>query len=175
MTNQQDQTPFAWRWNDPSHLDAHRAEFSRPIESILSELHPLVAVMRPHPEEIERSSEPIMLHADWELSSVAGTSGLRVVPADGSESFWAYRHGRAIPSHLCHGERVQTRRVCLWGWWEQAAFLIHTLYPGTVAPREIHDPALALEDIPAALEFWSTHAIITSEGEYHNEAAPDQT
>lgn len=157
---------FAWRWNDPSHLDAHRAEFLRPVEDILDELYPLVAPLRPRDEEIAAASEPIPLHVDFALSAPPGLSGLRTVPADGSESFWAYRRGRSIPSHLCHGEREVTDRICLWGWWDSTHFVIHTLYPGTVAPREIHDPAIALADLPRAIAFWSTHAIITPEGAY---------
>jgi hypothetical protein len=52
--------------------------------------------------------------------------------------------------------------VCLWGWWEPDAFIIHTVYPGKVAPREIHDPEIPLSELPAAIEFWRRHAIMTT-------------
>ena len=149
---------WVWRWNDPDHLEAHRDEFSRPVEEILEELRPLVEPLFEKPGH--------WLHRDWELAEPTGLSGLRSVVPDGSESFWAYRRGRTIPSHLCLGERRPTRSICLWGWWESDAFVIHTIYPGTVAPREIHDPQIDLKDLPAAIEFWRTHAIVTEEGRY---------
>ena len=149
---------FRWRWNDPDHLEAHLNEFARPVEEILAELLPYIAPLR-----AKRGSR---LHRDWELSSPTGYSGLQEVPPDGSQSFWGYRRGRTIPSHLCLGTRTLTRNICLWGWWEDEAFAIHTLYPGTTAPREIHDPDLAPSDLPHAIEFWRTHAIITEEGAY---------
>jgi len=163
---------FTWKWRDPAHIDAHRAEFSRSIDAILEELRPLVAATRPprDPQKafgITQSDAPTAhderwVHADWQLAEPVGHSGLRRVPANGSVSFWGYRTGRRIPSHLCVGEREPTRSVCIWGWWEPDAFIIHTIYPGTVAPREIHDPEIPLADLPAAIEFWRRHAIITT-------------
>ncbi len=161
---------FEWRWRDPSHLDAHRAEFFIPPEDVLELLRPLVAPRRPAPPEGARSDAvEVPLHEDFGLEVTVGESGLREVPPDGSESFWAYRSGRAIPSHLCLGKRVPTQRVCLWGTWKGSVFEIHTLYPGTRAPREIHDPDIQLADLPAAITFWSTHAIITQHGSYSHE------
>lgn len=160
---------FAWRWNDPTHLEAHRTEFIRPVEEILEAVRPHLAALRPSPADLTASEQPVMVHADWTLERPTGYSGLRNVPPDGSESFWAYRTGRAIPSHLVLGEREETSDICVWGWWEPDTFVIHTVYPGTVAPREIHDPALALADVPRAIAFWSTHAIITAEGAFRFE------
>ena len=154
-------TDFEWRWRDPEHLDAHRAEFFLPPEEVLELLRPRVAS--------ERRDATAAVHADFELEVVVGESGLRTVPADGSESFWAYRTGRTIPSHLCLGNRVPTKHVCLWGTWKGSVFEIHTLYPGTRAPREIHDPEIHLADLPAAIHFWSVHAIITKDGSYSHE------
>ena|GEM_PF-1882573 len=165
---------FTWRWRDPSHLEAHRDEFARPVEEILEELRPLVAASRPTglqsvaaaDDTAPPPEDPRWLHADWELGEPTGRTGLRTVPPDGSESFWGYRRGRRIPSHLCLGRRDPTHAVCLWGWWTDDAFVIHTIYPGVTAPREIHDPEIALDALPAAIEFWRTHAIITTEGAY---------
>ncbi|MEX2443224.1 MAG: hypothetical protein WD492_06455 [Alkalispirochaeta sp.] len=169
-------THFLWKWRDPSHIEAHRAEFSRSVEDILEELRPLVASTRPPADVLEvaettqdgtpRLDDARWVHADWQLSAVAGESGLRQVRTDGSESFWGYRKGRHIPSHLCLGHREPTRSVCLWGWWEREAFVIHTIYPGKAAPREIHDPEISLAALPAAIEFWRRHAIITTPGGY---------
>ena len=158
---------FEWRWRDPAHLEAHRAEFFLPPEEVLELLRPVVAPLRPDPpEDGSGEGRGVQVHTDIELSVVVGESGLRAVAPDGSESFWAYRPGRSIPSHLCLGKRVATRSVCLWGTWEADAFVIHTLYPGTRAPREIHDPEIQLSDLAKAIEFWRTHAIITKDGSY---------
>ncbi|MFP4378540.1 MAG: hypothetical protein ACLFP4_15970 [Spirochaetales bacterium] len=148
---------FEWVWKDPSHLEAHRHEFYVSPDEILELLRPLVAP----PAESGAS-----LHKHYALDRIVGESGLRRVAPDGSDSFWAYRLGRQIPSHLCLGERVATNHVCLWGTWHGRTFVIHTLYPGTRAPREIHDPELALADISTSIEFWRTHAIVVTERDY---------
>ncbi len=174
---------FTWRWRAPSHLEAHRAEFSRPLEDVLDELRPLVIATKPTGDELSGvtrsqaeaagtpppAGDPRWVHEDWNLSSTVGSSGLRRVSPDGTESFWAYRRGRHIPSHLCLGERQPTNSVCLWGWWERGTFVIHTIYPGTVAPREIHDPEITMTDLPAAIEFWRQHAIIVAEDGFSRE------
>lgn len=165
--NGTDPTDFEWRWRDPTHLDAHRDEFSRPVEQILEELRPLIAPLRPSP-----GADRTEIHADWVLERETGASGLREVAPDGSDSFWAYRKGRAIPSHLCLGAPTPTRSVCLWGRWEEGEFVIHTIYPGVAAPREIHDPEISLEELPAAIEFWRNHAIITMPGRYSDSPIP---
>ncbi len=150
---------ISWKWNNPGHLDAHRKEFCRPVEDVLEELSELLA-------DTERAPGD-KLHQSFTLSAPTGRTGLVEVPAGSSKAFWAYRKGRSIPSHLCRGEKHLTSMVCLWGWWEsESLFIIHTLYPGGTAPREIHDPELRLEDMAEAVAFWSTHAIITEEGEY---------
>lgn len=159
---------FSWRWRDPEHLEAHRHEFTRPVEEILEELRPVVRAESGQ----ERSQGGFVrrwVHIDAELSGPVGVSGLRSVDPDGSMSFWAYRRGRQIPSHLCLGEGELTNRACIWGWWEDAEFVIHTLYPGRVAPREIHDPEIPLGELPVAIEFWRQHAILTHEGAYAHE------
>ncbi|HKK49176.1 MAG TPA: hypothetical protein VJ932_08765 [Alkalispirochaeta sp.] len=174
-------TDFAWKWRDPSHVEAHRAEFSRPIDVVLEELRPLIAATRPlmdpretagaAPDGAPPLDDARWVHTDRQLAEPVGHSGLRAVPTDGSRSFWGYRPGRHIPSHLCVGEREPTHSVCIWGWWEPDTFIIHTIYPGTVAPREIHDPEIPLADLPAAIEFWRRHAIITTADGYATQPA----
>ncbi len=150
---------ITWKWNDPGHLEAHRKEFVRPVEEILKELSGILSGKKRAAGE--------KLHKDFTLSAPTGRTGLIELPAEGFSPFWAYRKGRSIPSHLCLGKKTLTNMVCLWGWWEsESVFIIHTLYPGGTAPREIHDPALSLEELSEAVAFWSTHAIITEEGEY---------
>lgn len=158
---------FKWKWNDPEHFEAHREEFSRPLEEILEELRPMVVPLMPEESAGGRSR----LHEEWELSSTTGRSGLLEVTPGSDDSFWAYRPGRTIPSHLALGERELTRWICLWGWWEPEAFVIHTIYPGRKAPREIHDPELTLSELPRAIEFWRAHAIIIEPGGYTAEPA----
>ena len=160
---------FAWRWSDPSHLDAHRRDFHLPPDDVLARLRPLVEAHRPAAAAIEtafRRDQPIVFHRDFELETVVGVTGLRPVAPDGRDSFWGYREGRMVPSHLCLGEKETTRWVCLWGTWTPDEFVIYTLYPGHVAPREIHDPAIALDELPAAIEFWRKHAIVVTKEEY---------
>jgi hypothetical protein len=171
---------FTWQWRDPSHLEAHRAEFSRSLEDVLEELQPLVIATKPPANQLSGNTasreggagspppagDPRWVHTDWNLSSTVGSSGLRRVSPDGTESFWAYRRGRRIPSHLCLGARQPTKSVCLWGWWERGTFVIHTIYPGTAAPREIHDPEISLAALPTAIEFWRQHAIVVGRDEY---------
>ncbi|WP_143559083.1 hypothetical protein [Alkalispirochaeta americana] len=106
------------------------------------------------------------VHASYEYPRFAGVSGLREVPPDGSASFWGYRNKRTIPSHLCEGEKSLTREICLWGWWDSPCFVVHTLYPGAKAPREIHDPDLTLQEIAGAIEFWRVHAIVVEKGDW---------
>lgn len=152
---------FRWRWNDPHHLEAHRAEFSASVESILDELAQLIP-------DANREDES-WIHQDFKLSQITGFSGLKRLDDEQSD-FWAYRKGRTIPSHLIHGERRSTYYICLWGWCEKGEFVIHTLYPGRKAPREIHDPKLHPSEMKKAIDFWCNHAIITTKGEYSFEA-----
>lgn len=180
-----------WRWNDSYHIAAHRADFSVPPEDVMDLLE---GEVRPSGERTPDRAKaeqgrtlPVgpgstdangvrWLHRDFEMDREIGVTGLRVVPEDGSQSFWAYRQGRKIPSHLSLGSKEPTRWVCLWGWWEDTAenplFVVHTIYPGRVAPREIHDPDLPLRDIAAAIRFWKNHAIIVAEGEYADTPYP---
>ena len=158
---------FDWKWNDRAHFEAHREEFSRAVEEILEEVRPkLLELDSPDPDELGPEIPRRWVHAEWELPRVTGRSGLRSVEPGGGDSFWAYRPGRAIPSHLTLGEGEHTRWICLWGWWEPEAFVIHTIYPGRKAPREIHDPEIALGDLPESIEFWRSHAIVTEKGAF---------
>ncbi|POQ98791.1 hypothetical protein AU468_12180 [Alkalispirochaeta sphaeroplastigenens] len=149
-----------WRWNDPDHIDAHRADFSVSPERVMEWL------VEEHLSRIEPPRREGWLHRSYEYPEVLGRSGLREVPPDGSASFWGYRKKRTIPSHLCEGEKSLTRHICLWGWWEEKDFVVHTLYPGERAPREIHDPDLKLQDLPDAIAFWRIHAIVVEKGDW---------
>lgn len=211
---------FDWKWNDPTHFEAHRKEFARPVEEVLEELRPRLFELGERVREILAAPSPEAagaggsgpstresagrastaadpspeagasdrsgsaaearrhwVHEEWELSAPTGYSGLRGVSpgnaAGEGDSFWAYRAGRRIPSHLCLGERELTSWVCLWGWVEPGVFVIHTIYPGRKAPREIHDPELALSQLSEAIEFWRTHAIVTEEGAFSVEPASE--
>ena len=106
------------------------------------------------------------LHRAFQYPGTVGITGLRTVPPDGTESFWGYRRNRTTISHLCHGTKEPTDRVCLWGWWDGEIFIVHTLYPGEAAPREIHDPELPLDEVAKSLEFWRNHAIVVNKGDW---------
>ena len=160
---------FRWVWNDPSHRAAHSGDFITDPDRVLELLAPRIALRMPDEASMAapyRDRPELAFHDDFELEEPVGLSGLRNVCDESIPSFWGYRPGRRIPSHLCLGEKAPTQWICLWGWWEPGRFVIHTLYPGRVAPREIHDPDLSTEDIPAAIEFWRCHAIVVGEGEY---------
>jgi hypothetical protein len=140
--------------NDPGHLEAHRAEYLVTLEELLEfAKHGL----------LERHARPGV----WEsfvvrCPAVVGYSGLKRLWPWTTGDFWAPRLGRSIPSHLIQGTRRKTRNLCVWGVWQsEAVFLLHTLYPGKPAPREIHDPALKPEDLQESIKFWLHHAIIT--------------
>ncbi len=154
---------FIWSWKDPEHFEAHKKDFSRPMEEILEELESVL------PATGERKAGT-WYHEDFELSRSIGLSGLKVLfkreDPDEDTVFWAYRKGRSIPSQLALGKKVPTNSICLWGTWTDGGFEIHTVYPGRKAPREIHDPDLKLCEIAEAVEFWKHHAIITEKGEY---------
>jgi len=149
---------FQLRFRDEGHLRAHVDHFSVPLDRALGWARDELAA-RP-----ERSG---WSHFDFECPEVVGVTGLKVVEPGRSGDFWARRRGRTLPSHLIVGEKKTTRDLCVWGFWDdEATFVLHTLYPGKVAPREIHDPELPLKDLPAALAFWTTHAIVVAEGEW---------
>jgi hypothetical protein len=136
---------------DAGHLLAHADDFSLSWSEILD----VIAVSL---ESIEPRAG--VVHAGFMQEGVVGMTG--VATLDGSDSsFWGYRPGRDVPSHLIVGAKGATREICVWGeWLSHDRFDLWTCYPGGPAPREIHDPDLALTDIDASIAFWSVHAII---------------
>ena len=156
-----------WQWADPDHFTAHAHDFIQAPDEVLAQLAPTVAKAM----QAAGSGEDSVYQKDFELPAPVGWSGLVDVTTTGSESFWGYRLGRTIPSHLSLGEKEQTRFVCLWGSLSRDRFVIHTMYPGRVAPREIHDPNLPLSEIPRALEFWSRFAMVVTENDFTYEPA----
>ncbi len=89
---------FEWKWRDSSHLNAHKAEFLRPVEEILDEIRPLATALR--------VEDHTSLHTEWELDRICGTSGLREVDPLGSESFWAYRKGKKSYTSIHYTQEV---------------------------------------------------------------------
>lgn len=152
-----------WTWVDPGHLEAH-------IEDFILSPHELMRLLEPEINGKGSSDSKVWIKRDWKMKEITGYSGLRQTEP-GDSSFWAYRKGRKIPSHLSKGKKETTRWITLVGFWQGESFYIHTLYPGRFAPREIHDPSLSLQDLPGAVDFWSRHAIIVEEGDYSLEPA----
>jgi hypothetical protein len=142
--------------NDPGHLEAHKAEYLVALDELLGYARQGLQ---------ERLAKPGL----WEsfvvkCPVVVGRSGLKRLWPWTKGAFWAPRAGRTIPSHLIRGKRRKTRNLCVWGVWQNTdVFLLHTLYPGKPAPREIHDPSLKLEDVQESVQFWLQHAIITEQ------------
>jgi hypothetical protein len=137
---------------DESHLQAHEHELNLSRE----EAFDLIAReldARPGSGEVRRSVR---------CRRVVGTGGLKRVRPWSNASYWDYREGRSIPSHLVVARRRRTRHLCFWGRWiDGVTFEVHTYYPGKVAPREIHDPEIALEELKRSVRFWARHAIVS--------------
>jgi hypothetical protein len=138
---------------DPAHLEAHRAEYLLPLETLL-ELAARALAAGPRQPGAE-------LKIGVRCPRAVGSGGLARLWPWTRGDFWAPRPGRTIPSHLIAARRRPTRWLCIWGSWESDShFVVHTLYPGRPAPREIHDPDLAPAQLNEAIRFWSRHAII---------------
>lgn len=145
-------------FRDEGHLRAHLGDFSVSLDEALE-------WVRSQLEASPRRSG--WEHFDFEAPRITGMTGLRRLRPWTRGDFWARRRGRKEPSHLIVGEKKPTRCLCVWGFWkDEATFVLHTLYPGQVAPREIHDPELNQAELPAALAFWKAHAIVVSKGEW---------
>ena len=139
---------------DENHLRAHLDDFRVPLERAREWTR---ARLEASPR---RSGEE---HFDFAAPEVVGVTGLKKIRPWTRGAFWAPRPGRTLPSHLWPGRKRPTRRLCVWGAWQEGGlFVLHTLYPGRAAPREIHDPDLSPADLPRALAFWSRHAIVVS-------------
>ncbi|HTZ50530.1 MAG TPA: hypothetical protein VMF68_02675 [Spirochaetia bacterium] len=143
---------------DPSHLDAHRPDFLVSLETALEWARSWLeeSPRREGEERLERRAP-----------RTVGLTGLALLHPWSRRDFWARRVGRRIPSHLVVGRKHPTRWLCVWGAWrDPGTFELHTLYPGRAAPREIHDPTIDPGDLPAALRFWTRHAIVVVPGEW---------
>lgn len=148
---------FTLRFRDEEHLRAHLADFAVSLDTALDWAREQLA-SRPHVG---------WAHFDFEAPQVVGRTGLVDVASIPGKDFWGRRLGRALPSHLVVGPKALTKSLCVWGFWEsENDFVLHTMYPGKVAPREIHDPELPLHDLPSSLKFWSAHAIVVAPGEW---------
>jgi len=136
---------------DAGHLVAHADDFTLSWDQVLD----VIAA------SLDRSDTRAgVVHAGFLQSGVVGRTGV-VTVGSSDQSFWGYRPGRSVPSHLIVGTKEATREICIWGaWLSPDRFDLWTCYPGGPAPREIHDPDLALDDIDASIAFWSAHAII---------------
>jgi hypothetical protein len=96
-----------------------------------------------------------------EHSQPVGLTGIETLSIHEEQSFWGYRQGRSIPSHLIYGQKQPTRRLAFWGYWKDpASFVLTTFYPGEIAPREPHDPKISLEELKESMLFWALHAIV---------------
>ncbi|MEA2023384.1 MAG: hypothetical protein U9N79_03725 [Actinomycetota bacterium] len=136
---------------DPGHLSAHAEDFALSWSDLLDAIgHSLNRC----------GAREGLVHEGFVQESEVGWTGLVGVEA-GDSSFWGYRQGRTVPSHLIVGTKVPTRELCLWGEWvTRDRFELLTCYPGGPAPREIHDPEIGFDQIDEAIVFWSAHAIV---------------
>ncbi len=133
------------------HLSAHLDDFTMSWSNVLDAIG----------DSLNRcGTREGLVHQGFVQDRQVGRTGLVAVKS-GDASFWAYRSGRTIPSHLVVGEMAATNEICVWGEWTASdRFELLTCYPGGPAPREIHDPELELDEIDEAIAFWSDHAIV---------------
>jgi hypothetical protein len=143
---------------DQNHLKAHVNDFTVPVEQALGWVR---ARLEASPN---RSGWE---HFDFTAPRNVGMTGLKILRPWTRGDFWARRIGRAFPSHLIVARKRPTNRLCVWGAWkDEETFVLHTLYPGRVATREIHDPEIPASELPEALRFWGRHAIIVTATEW---------
>ena len=152
---------------DPAHLEAHRQDFLLPLGEVLAIAREALIRRRAGrlPPATAASGtdfgQPLWECFPQRCPRAVGRSGLATLRPWTRGDYWACRPGRNRPSHLIPGRLRPTRNLCIWGYWESADnFVIHTLYPGVPAPREIHDPELPVADLAQAIRFWTEHAII---------------
>jgi hypothetical protein len=143
---------------DEAHLQAHLADFLVPLETALGWAR---SRLQDSPRRIGEE------RLECRAPGIVGVTGLATLRPWTRGAFWGRRRGRTIPSHLIVGRKCATRWLCIWGAWRgEDTFVLHTLYPGRAAPREIHDPEISVEELPRAIAFWSRHAIIVAAGEW---------
>jgi len=143
-------------FRDPEHFKAHEKDFLLPWENLINQIKEVLQARIP-----QIGQEDIFA---CKLKQPVGYSGLFRIRPWTCKDYWGLRPGRNIPSHLIQGKRKKTRNLCVWGRWTNAnTFLLHTVYPGIPAPREIHDPEIDLKDLGKSIRFWSQHAIIVEQ------------
>lgn len=162
-----EEKPIVFRWRDESHFAAHSDDFIVDPQDMLNALSIMLPRQLTREQRVPQSGEEIIY--GFHMPQTVGYTGLRELDSENA-AFWAFRKGRTYPSHLILGEKALTNELCLWGQMQDEHFLIHTLYPGSPAPREIHDPQLPIEDIDRSIDFWTKHAIIISEGDFFETA-----
>jgi len=139
---------------EPGHLEAHADDFAVSWQELLD----LIG------SGLESSDERVgVVHEGFTQERVVGVTGVVAITSDDS-SFWGCRPGRTAPSHLISGTKVPTKQLCIWGEWLAAhRFNLWTCYPGGPAPREIHDPDIAVDQLDESIAFWSAHAIVVDD------------
>ena len=148
---------------DESHFKAHEAELEISRDEVFDTIRKELDTLRSGREPGDRYFSGSEVRSFVRCSRPVGLSGLKRIRPWTRDHFWDYRPGRSIPSHLCRGRRIRTRDLCFWGRWDSnERFVLHTFYPGRPAPREIHDPEITLEELPASIRFWTRHAIIVA-------------
>jgi len=136
---------------DAAHLMAHADDFTISWNEVLDGIAGALAGC---------DARTGVVHDGFVQAREVGMTGV-VAVEPGDSSFWGYRLGRNVPSHLIVGPKAPTRDLCVWGeWLAPDRFDLWTCYPGGPAPREIHDPEIGFDEIDEAIAFWSAHAIV---------------
>jgi hypothetical protein len=88
-------------------------------------------------------------------------------PVDERRVEMVARGSRAYPSRVFRQGCVETQRqrsvrtlTVIAGPHEGEACILYTAFGGPIAPKELADPTIKEQDLPASREFWAQHALV---------------
>ena len=135
------------------HLAAHADDFLVPLDEVLTRIKADIP-----------SDTPIGVAFRLVIRSDRPLGRSRCVPAAGRRTWWGFRTGRQVPSHLSAGEPAAVSVLTAWLRRDDADNVaLLTVYPGEPAPREIHDPEMPEHEREASIAFWREHALLAPE------------
>lgn len=138
---------------DDGHLAAHADDFLVPLDDVLARVRAAIPADAPIGTPFS-----VVVQAEQPL----GRS--RCVPTAGRRTWWGFRPGRSIPSHLAAGEPEDVSVITAWLCRDDADnATVTAVYPGLPAPYEIHDPDMPEAERPVSAAFWRDRALLAPE------------
>lgn len=148
---------------DADHLVAHLGDFLVPFDEVLDRAA----------EALADAGEELAIRT-VEAPHPVGYSRL-VALSPGDPAYWGYRERRMYLSHLAPGPPSPTRLLTAWGRRPSPDRLVlHTVFAGGPAPREIHDPDLSPDAVDTSITFWTRHALRDGPPPPHGPERPPQ-